>query len=319
MASTMPWAPIVAFMVASPLSSPEGLVYTAGLFGWPFAIAMSVASIALGLTGGAVAAVLERRGLLQGQARLAPIREAACGCAEAPRARTVRVLPMRQPALQAVGAGLRPQPAASCRCGGAGQMAAAPALSVPVRAASPAAQRRLAALPKEFLNTGVRLLAMFVGFAFIGYLLNGLVPAAWVSTLFGARKLYGVPLAATIGLLLYVSFEASLPLVRALLDSGISQGAVMAFLIAGSGTSIGAIAGALTIARWRVVALVVAVLWIGAMGHGGVPRPDTAFAAPWCCAGAGRDAGHFRADPAPERALGAGNSPSLLWSVATNG
>jgi uncharacterized membrane protein YraQ (UPF0718 family) len=135
-----------------------------------------------------------------------------------------------------------------------------------VRAASPAAQRRLAALPKEFLNTGVRLLAMFVGFAFIGYLLNGLVPAAWVSTLFGARKLYGVPLAATIGLLLYVSFEASLPLVRALLDSGISQGAVMAFLIAGSGTSIGAIAGALTIARWRVVALVVAVLWIGAMG-----------------------------------------------------
>jgi hypothetical protein len=118
-------------------------------------------------------------------------------------------------------------------------MAAAPALSVPVRAASPAAQRRLA---------------------------NGLVPAAWVSTLFGARKLYGVPLAATIGLLLYVSFEASLPLVRALLDSGISQGAVMAFLIAGSGTSIGAIAGALTIARWRVVALVVAVLWIGAMG-----------------------------------------------------
>jgi uncharacterized membrane protein YraQ (UPF0718 family) len=32
-ASTMPWAPIVAFMVASPLSSPEGFVYMAGLFG----------------------------------------------------------------------------------------------------------------------------------------------------------------------------------------------------------------------------------------------------------------------------------------------
>ena len=33
MASQMPWAPIVAFMVASPLTSPEGLVYSAGLFG----------------------------------------------------------------------------------------------------------------------------------------------------------------------------------------------------------------------------------------------------------------------------------------------
>ncbi len=109
---------------------------------------------------------------------------------------------------------------------------------------------------------------MFVGFAFIGYVLNGLIPAAWVSSLFGSGRIYGVPLAATIGLPLYVSSEASLPMVRALLDSGMSQGAVMAFLIAGSGTSIGAIAGALTIARWRVVGLVVGVLWLGAMAAG---------------------------------------------------
>jgi hypothetical protein len=33
MASMMPWAPIVAFMVSLPLSSPEGMFYTAGLFG----------------------------------------------------------------------------------------------------------------------------------------------------------------------------------------------------------------------------------------------------------------------------------------------
>src|SRR5512138_2867506 len=36
-ASTIPWAPIIAFMVASPLTSPEELFYSAGLFGWPFA------------------------------------------------------------------------------------------------------------------------------------------------------------------------------------------------------------------------------------------------------------------------------------------
>ncbi len=113
-----------------------------------------------------------------------------------------------------------------------------------------------------------RLVATFLGFAFIGYLLNDLVPESWVSTLFGPGRVYGVPLAATLGLPLYLSSEASLPLVRALLESGMSQGAVMAFLIAGSGTSIGAIAGALTIARWRVVALVVGVLWIGAMAAG---------------------------------------------------
>ena len=55
MASMMPWAPIVAFMVSSPLSSPEGMVYSAGLFGWPFAIACFVTSIILGLAGGLIA------------------------------------------------------------------------------------------------------------------------------------------------------------------------------------------------------------------------------------------------------------------------
>ena len=53
-----------------------------------------------------------------------------------------------------------------------------------------------------------------------------------------------------------------------MLDAGMSQGAAMAFLISGSGTSIGAIAGALTIARWRVIAVVVGVLWVGAIAFG---------------------------------------------------
>ncbi|MGZ8513811.1 MAG: permease, partial [Candidatus Limnocylindrales bacterium] len=36
-ATTAPWAPIVAFMVASPLTSPDELFVSAGLFGWPLA------------------------------------------------------------------------------------------------------------------------------------------------------------------------------------------------------------------------------------------------------------------------------------------
>jgi len=120
---------------------------------------------------------------------------------------------------------------------------------------------------------------MFLGFAFLGYLLNGLIPASWISALFGEGRAYGVPLAATLGLPLYVNSEASLPLVRAFLDSGMTRGAVMAFLIAGSGTSVGAITGALTIARWRVVGLVTAVLWIGAILAGW--GFDLAAAAGW--------------------------------------
>jgi uncharacterized membrane protein YraQ (UPF0718 family) len=121
---------------------------------------------------------------------------------------------------------------------------------------------------REALTSGARLLAQFAGFAFIGYFVNGLIPASWIPALFGGGHIYSVPLAATLGLPFYLNTEASLPLVRALLDSGMSQGAALAFMIAGSGTSIGALAGALTIARWRVVGLVVGILWIGAMACG---------------------------------------------------
>lgn len=230
MAGAMPLAPIVAFMVASPLSSPETLVYGAGLFEWPFAIYHFAASIFLGLAGGGIAAALEKRGLLAGQARLVSIAKPTAS----------------------------PPSAAGCSCGASKKVAR------PVPAAQ--AKKLLAAA----IGIAGKILPMFVGFAFIGYLLNGLIPDSVVRELFGSGRAYGVPLAATIGLPLYLSSEASLPLVRALLDSGMSQGAIMAFLIAGSGTSIGAITGALTIARWKVVGLVVAVLWVGAIlaGYG---------------------------------------------------
>jgi uncharacterized membrane protein YraQ (UPF0718 family) len=151
--------------------------------------------------------------------------------------------------------------APSCGCG-----EAAPAVREGPDAAglSPIAGKALA-LAREAWEVAKKLLPMFLGFAFLGYLINGLIPAAWIQVLFGRGHPYSVPLAATIGLPLYLNAEASLPMARALLDSGMSQGAIMAFLIAGSGTSIGAITGALTIARWKVVALVVAVLWVGAI------------------------------------------------------
>src|SRR5215213_9223647 len=74
MASTIPWAPIVAFLVASPLTSPQELFYSAGLFGWNFAIAFFVASIVLGLIGGIIASIAESRGWLTNQARMTQTR-----------------------------------------------------------------------------------------------------------------------------------------------------------------------------------------------------------------------------------------------------
>jgi hypothetical protein len=222
MAGSLPWAPIVAFMVASPLTSPGELLYSAGLFGWRFAGAFFVASIVLGLLGGLAGHLLDSRGWLANQARMRPV--------AAPAATSVAFVPLT----------------------------AAPA------------RRRFAtgALLRETWLSGRRLLGFFLAFAFVGYFLNDLIPAAWVTALFGRGHVYGVPLAATLGLPLYLNTEASLPLVRGLLDGGMSAGAALAFLITGAGTSIGAVAGTLTIARWRVVGLVIATLWVGAVACG---------------------------------------------------
>ncbi len=71
LASSVPWAPIVAFMASSPLTSPEEYVLSVGLFGPAFATTYFVAAIAVGLLGGVAAWWLEGHGYLAGQSRVA--------------------------------------------------------------------------------------------------------------------------------------------------------------------------------------------------------------------------------------------------------
>lgn len=79
---------------------------------------------------------------------------------------------------------------------------------------------------------------------------------------------FAVPLAALLGIPVYVNSEGSLPMVASLMQGGMGSGAAMAFLITGAGTSIGAVSGMLLIARWRVVALVTGSLLVGAIATG---------------------------------------------------
>jgi uncharacterized membrane protein YraQ (UPF0718 family) len=251
MASTVPWAPIVAFLVSSPLTSPQELFYSAGIFGWPFAIAFFVASILLGLMGGAIASFTEARGWLANQARMA-----------APKSPALDLGIMGGPAPLDLPVIAQPV-AEQSQCGCSSNRAELPVVSQPAVPGKPTLTLRSYA--QELYDISKRLLPLFFGFTFVGYFLNGLIPTAWISSLFGAGHAYSIPLAATLGLPFYLNTEASLPLVRAMIDSGMSQGAALAFLITGAGTSLGALGGALTIARWRVIALVIGTLWLGSI------------------------------------------------------
>ena len=294
MASMIPWAPIVAFMVASPLSSPEGIVYSAGLFGWPFAIFYFVSSIILGLAGGTAADFFERRGWLKNQNRMNTFKREpekspsvnqidgnyqlvhstelafasvqACGCSSSEAEPVVNLNPNR-----------RSMEKSSCACGTSEPEA--PNTTVKPESACGCGNSENQSVKKtvtfnlflyEIIISSKQLLVMFLGFAFIGFFLNGLIPEAWIKVLFGSGNLYSIPLAATIGIPFYINSEGSQPLVSSLIQGGMNPGAAMAFLITGAGTSMGAVTGMLTIARWRVVALVVGTLWVGSIiaGYG---------------------------------------------------
>ena len=254
LATAVPWAPIVAFMVASPLSSPDSLVYSAGLFGWPFAIYFFVASIFLGIAGGIVAHVAEQAGLLEGQARFAE-RAAAAGDGGS--------------ALE-TGAASDPAIASGPGCG---CTPAVPSASIGPGAASVAEfapfwiRWQLPRLGTEVRSTAPRMVAMYFGFAAIGYAAIELIPTAWLTTLLGGSSPLSIVFAATLGVPFYLN-EGSLPLVSTLMHGGMGPGPAAAFLITGAGTSIGAISGGLIIARWRVIAIVVVTLWVGAVVAG---------------------------------------------------
>jgi len=256
MASTVPWAPIVAFLVSSPLTSPQELFYSAGLFGWRFATAFFVASILLGLMGGTVASFAEKRGWLKNQARMVHPKTTSLSLGMMERPSSLSLSKIAQPALELA--------AEKVQYGYTTNR-----VDLPVVVQSSAETAKPSITPQLFVQEmwtiSKRLFPLFLGFTFVGYILNGLIPATWITGLFGEGHAYSIPLAAILGLPFYINTEASLPLVRAMLESGMSQGAALAFLITGAGTSLGALGGALTIARWRIIAIVIGILCVGSI------------------------------------------------------
>ena len=245
-ATTAPWAPIVAFMVASPLTSPTELIVSTGLFGLPFGVFFFVSSIVLGFAGGGVASVAQRAGLLENQARFV---ERACACDASPAATEAGTTVIQ----------LAP------RSGPTAPYGMGPGAAAVAEFELRRDPWRLRELAHETASLGGRMAVLFVGFAAIGYAAIALIPTEWLTTLLGGSSPLSVVVAATLGVPFYVSSEASLPLVAGLMDGGMGTGPAMAFLITGSGTSIGAITGGLLIARWRVLAIVVGTLWVGAI------------------------------------------------------
>ena len=249
LATALPWGTVMAFLTSSPLMSPEEFVMMSGILGPAFAIAVAVSSVLIGLGSGYATHVIEKKThFLDNQLRFASTKEGpGCGCSAggepgnpAPKNAVSCAQEDRAGEADDCGCG---EATGACECG-------AIALVKPSGAVGFFRKYRIDQVLKAAFGISVRkILPLFALFAGIGYLINQFIPAAWISALFGSHNLFSIPLAAVVGLPLYVNGDSSIPLLQSLMNSGVSGGAMVAFMITGPGTSAGVLAGIATIMK----------------------------------------------------------------------
>lgn len=250
--TTLPWGPVMAFLTSSPLMSPEGFILLAGVISLKFAMALTAASIALGLSSGYLTHWIERKTeYLKDQTRFADKPKASsCGCSE----KTVSTT--------------------SCNCStfiDDSKRQSACITDCGQKVPQNTNHRWLSwlkwrAIGEGLFNLGLKqILPNFVLFVAIGYFVNTFVPTDVIVTFFSAKNIFAVPLAALIGLPLYVTTESSIPLIQSLMAGGAGGGAMMAFMITGPATSAWVIAGISTFMKKRVIGLYIGLVLGGAI------------------------------------------------------
>lgn len=194
----VPLPPVMAFWVASPTMDPEIFTLTVAMLGWPMAIARLVAALLLSLLAGWVTHLISK----------------------------VLENPLRP------GSALLQTPGLSVGPG----TAAAGSIRAPVLARLRTIDWRI--LGRETLgaswNLGRWLVLAFVAEA----LILRYVPQATIASTLGVHTVWSVPLAAFVGIPLYMNNLTALPIVQGLLQAGMAPGAAIAFLMAGPVTTV---------------------------------------------------------------------------------
>ena len=275
--TTLPWGPIMAFLTSSPLMSPDGFIMLAGLLNMNFAIALTLASVVIGLGSGYVTHLIEKKSsFLNNQTRFAKASASpTCGCSGA--------VPVAQAASTCGCSGSsRPQPIQACGCADASFLpqptwnnvelcCADGSFSQAIPSLFGALSRMINAIKWREIGDAIvkigfkQILLYYSVFVAVGFLINSFVPTSLIVALFSAENLFAVPLAALVGLPLYVTTESSIPLIQALMKQGASEGAMLAFMITGPGTSAWVIAGIMTIMKKRAIGLYVLFLLFDAI------------------------------------------------------
>lgn len=196
-------APVLSFVVASPLMNPNLFILTAGVLGINMALARTVSAWLLGVIAGLLYLYLARRRvpLLDGKSDLQVPQKSQ---------RTYRA-----------------EVWAQCK------------------------------FVSKYLFISLLISAM----------VRVLVPAEWIAKALGAHASLSVLIAVALGVPLYSCGGAAIPIMRVLVDMGMTQGAVLAFFISGPATKLSTIyvfkaaMGSRMLAFYLIITLIGAILF----------------------------------------------------------
>lgn len=108
---------------------------------------------------------------------------------------------------------------------------------------------------------------LIIGVA-LGAVIYGYMPSDWVLKIAGPDNPFAVPVAAIIGVPLYIRAETAIPIGVALMGKGMSVGAVIALVIGGAGMAIPEMSMLASIFKKKLVAMIVAVIFLTAVISG---------------------------------------------------
>lgn len=205
----VPVAGVMAFWLSSPLMDPSMFVLTVGTLGVQFAIAKTIATIAIGLLGG-FGTLFLMKAPLTANAFANPLKDDVGngGCAGS-KVRSPKPVVWR----------FWPEP-----------------------------ERRQKFWKGARKNAGFLGKWLALAFL-IESLMVAYVPDGWIGAIASTNNLLSIVTAALVGIPAYLNGYAALPLVGTLLQQGLNPGAGMAFLLAGGATSIPAMIAVFALAR----------------------------------------------------------------------
>jgi uncharacterized membrane protein YraQ (UPF0718 family) len=257
--SAMPWGPVMAFLISSPLASPSEYLFETAFFGSRFATAVLVTSIALGLAAGFTANFLQKKtSFFKDQFRLLTSAGESCCTTSSEvvqdnrsfnKNRKISIKKSNAVELRKITLKGKNHPNER---------------NDYTKAESFIKKYKLDKFLREFVNIGLKkILFYFIIFIAIGRVVEMLIPQSLIMTLFSSDKAYSIPLAATIGLPLYLNDSSALPLLKSLTNSGAGEGVVLAFLITGKATGVPVIAGMATFLKKRAMLFYIGFIYLG--------------------------------------------------------